>query len=187
MTVGGQTAMALSLDFLYPDRELNAEEISRDGAALIAALEDQRDARFVVQTTCFPDVDRPERGRLEVHLIVIDAGMDSERRSELLDDLEDLLSAPPLRWSFSPVESESDLLALVEPFEPAHVAEVARREEPCLPTDRVGGVGFGEDSSTREVMRELWSLSDRRMTHVQNAVPPDPEFRSASCPFLFNL
>lgn len=154
--MGESTASALTLDFLHPDRELNAEEITRDGVAFITALEAQRDARFVLQTTCIPDLERPERGRLKVHLVVIDDAT-SERRAELLDDLQDVLAAPPLRWSFSPVFGQEELHRLLEPLEPAHLAEVARREEPCMPTDWNGGIGFGGQPGVRAGLRGLWS------------------------------
>lgn len=157
----GDVGFALALRHLHPDRDLDAEAVTRDGVAFVTALEGQRDARFVLQTTCFPDPDQPEHGRLAIHLLVtLSASSEptDQRIDELCDDLLDLLAAPPVRWSFEPVTDADDLAAVISPLVPAHLAEVARREEPCMPTRWSGGIGFGVDPSERRADRPLWSM-----------------------------
>lgn len=151
-------ATALALDFLHPDREPNAVEVTRDGVALLTALEGQHDARFVLQTTCVPDPERPERGTLDIHLIVVHENGGAERRAELLDDIQDLLAAPPLRWSFSATPPGEESAKALDPFEVRHFAEVARREEPCAPTDWALRVGFTGKPGARRTERDLWSM-----------------------------
>ena len=100
----GDVCFALQLRHLHPDRELDAEAVTRDSVAFVTALEGQRDARFVLQTACFPDPRRPEHGRIAIHLIAtLSAASDptDDRIDELCDDLLDLLAAPPVRWSTS--------------------------------------------------------------------------------------
>lgn len=157
----GDVCFALTLRHLHPDRELDAETVTRDGVAFVTALEGQRDARFVLQTACFPDPSQPEYGRIAIHLLATltaDGQPTADRIDELCDDLLDLLSAPPVRWSFEPVTDSDDLAAVLEPLVPAQLAEVARREEPCMPTRWVGGIGFGNDPSIRTADRPLWSM-----------------------------
>lgn len=157
----GDVCFALTLRHLHPDRELDAEAVTRDGVAFVTALEGQHGARFVLQTACFPDPRKPEHGRLAIHLLATIAAASEPtdaRVDELCDDLLDLLSAPPVRWSFEPVTDIDELVAVLEPLTPAQLAEVARREEPCMPTRWVGGIGFGKDPSVRTADRPLWSM-----------------------------
>ena len=42
----GDVCFALTLRHLHPDRELDAETVTRDGVAFVTALEGHRDARF---------------------------------------------------------------------------------------------------------------------------------------------
>lgn len=140
---------------------MDSEAVTRDGVAFVTALEGQRDARFVLQTACFPDPRQPEHGRLAIHLLAAIASASEPtdaRVDELCDDLLDLLSAPPVRWSFEPVTDVDQLAAVLDPLTPAQLAEVARREEPCMPTRWVGGIGFGKDPSVRTADRPLWSM-----------------------------
>lgn len=157
----GDVCFALTLRHLHPDRELDAETVTRDGVAFVTALEGHRDARFVLQTACFPDPRRPEYGRIAIHLIATLAAAGqpaADRIDELCDDLLGLLAAPPVRWSFEPVTDIDELATVLEPFVPVQLAEVARREEPCMPTRWVGGLGFGNDPRVRTADRTLWSM-----------------------------
>ena len=157
----GDLCFALELKHLHPDRRLDTEAVTRDGVAFVTALEGQRDARFVLQTACFPNPAQPERGRLSIRLLVAlkHSGQDTTSRvEELCDDLLDLLAAPPVRWSFEPVTDADKLASVLEPVGAVHLAEVARREEPCLPTRWEGGVGFGADPTSRTPDRRLWSM-----------------------------
>lgn len=157
----GDVCFALTLRHLHPDRELDAETVTRDGVAFVTALEGQRDARFVLQTACFPDPCQPEYGRIAIHLLATLAAIGqptADRIDELCDDLLDLLAAPPVRWSFEPVTDINELATVLEPFVAVQLAEVARREEPCMPTRWVGSLGFGNDPRVRTADRTLWSM-----------------------------
>lgn len=122
---GADMCFALRLDHLHPDRAIKAEAITRDAVALVTALEGQRYSRFVLQTLCRPDTERPERGRIEVHLVAFVRGAEDpvglgcrDVVEELRDDLVNLLGAPPLRWSFSTVADGEELAASSTPSTP---------------------------------------------------------------------
>ena len=158
--VGSDICFALRLDHLFPDRALVAEEVTRDGVALLTALEGQRSARFVLQTLATPRPDRREHGGLSVHLIVaLQGGQDRKALvEEICDDLSDLLSAPPVRWSFSVLTDASALTDVLDPLPLNSLAELARREEPCAPTAWTTSVGFTHDGPTTTIERGLWSM-----------------------------
>lgn len=135
--------------------------MDRDAVALVMALDGHLDARFVLQMVARPETARSGVGELEVHLIVAVSGEDGaaptpERVDELGDDLLDVLSAPPIRWSFEPVPDD-ELAAVLDPFAPVHVAEIARREEPCGPLRVNTSPGFVPPAAP-QIERDLWSM-----------------------------
>lgn len=163
---GGERTFALRLAHLYPDRELTPALVTDDSLALVMSLDGHTDSCFVIQMVARPA--EPGRGRLELHLIASVRGADGEpatdaRVAEVCDDLLDVMSAPPLRWEFEPVRSGEALAAVLDPVEPAHVAEIARREEPCTPIDwnpffdRPAGF-VKREASTDDRVRTLWSM-----------------------------
>lgn len=155
----GEQCFALRLGHLHPDPDLDSAEVLREAVALITALEGQRSARFVLQTLCQPDREHPERGSLSVHLIAtVRSDAAGARIEELSDDLLDMLSAPPVRFTFAPVSEADELATVIDPFPPQHFAEIARREEPCQPTRWIGGIGFGADGGERTGERPIWSM-----------------------------
>jgi len=160
-----EARFALHLEHLHPDRTLNRDAITRDALAFVMAIDGHHDARFVLQMAAVPRGSSHADGRLDVHLITTVTGSDGEapsldRIAELSDDLLDISSAPPVRWSFSPVADESLLHAALAPVDPQHIAEIARREEPCSPVawTKGGRVGFGAESTEPSLDRSLWSM-----------------------------
>ena len=157
-----QAQFALKLEHLHPDRALKREEMESDAVSLVMALDGHHDARFVLQIVARPNASRSGVGELDVHLITTVTGDDgepptAERVDELCDDLLDMLSAPPIRWSFAPVLEADELAAALQPFVPTHMAEIARREEPCGPLRASTHPGFvGRSASQLE--RDLWSM-----------------------------
>jgi hypothetical protein len=144
-----ETRFALRLDQLHPDHELTADNLAHETVAFLTALEDQRDARFILQTAAWPNAERPERGRLDVDLIVVvqgDVGVppSDDRVEELADDLMDLTAASPLRWRFGPVADAETLDAVLDTIPASQFAEIARREEPCTPTEWSSSMGFSK-------------------------------------------
>lgn len=173
--VGGAAAdelrFGLRLDQLYPDRALNPEEIARDALSFVMAMDGHTDSRFVLQMLADPaggGGDGAAVGRMTVHLLTTVTGVDGDapsldRVAELSDDLLDVLSAPPLRWGFSPVSDEAALRRAIEPVVPRYLAEIARREEPCSPVQWANGspIGFGAataDMAEARTDRSLWSM-----------------------------
>lgn len=161
--VRGETRFALQLEHLHPDRGLRAEEITRDALAFVMAMDGHHDARFVLQMVARPGEVADSSGSLDVHLICTVAGSDGEdpdldRVAELSDDLLDVLAAPPVRWSFVPVMEETQLTAILEPLTTTHLAEIARREEPCSPIRWTGQPGFATTDPGPRLDRSLWSM-----------------------------
>ncbi len=169
----GELRFAIALEHLHPDRDLEPEDAVRDAVAFVMAMDGQSDARFVLQLLSTPQPDAPESGSLHVHLITAITGPDGDeptpdRVAELSDDLLDMLGAPPRRGSFVPVQDGGELQEILAPFDPAHWAEIARREEPCSPLRWSGSTrGFGfspagadptERGSLSVVDRSLWSM-----------------------------
>lgn len=158
----GESSFALKLERLHPDRSLGRDGIDSDAVAVVMALDGHHDARFVLQMVAHPDAKRTGVGELDVHLITTVTGEfgdapKADRVEEICDDLLDILSAPPVRWSFVPVSSDDELAIVLDPLYPAHMAEVARREEPCGPLRVTTHPGFlAQGPSTIE--RDLWSM-----------------------------
>jgi len=165
VTTGRSTRFALALDYLHPDERVTLETVVRDGAALLTALEGQRDATFTLQTVARPVPRSPERGRLEVHLVVtlVRTGgrpVLKRRVAELADDLLDLFGAPPVRWSFTPVTDPVVLGRVLDPLPATHYAEIVRREEPVGPAwlDRWATAGFTVEPGERRDDGGLWTM-----------------------------
>lgn len=157
-TWGDGVCFALTLEHLHPDRKLNAESITSDAVALVTSLEGQTDARFVLQAVARPDVVQPERGTIDLALLTIVSSDSPDVVTDLCDDLLDLLSAPPLRWSFRPVDDPEELSRLLNPFEATSFAEIARREEPCIAPSTRRPPGFtSDDDPPRKSTSRLWS------------------------------
>lgn len=163
-TSSGEVRFGLRLDHLVPDRALKFDEVLRDGLPLVMALDGHHDARFAIQIAAHPSPGSPELGRLEVHLLATVGDPEAsdppsmDRVAELADDLLDVLSSPPLRFGVSAVVDEAALTSAFEPLEALHVAEVARREEPCTPVRWSKVPSFQPGDGIERVDRSLWSL-----------------------------
>lgn len=156
--LAGGVCFALALEHLHPDRRLDAAAAAGDAVALITSLEGQTDSRFVLQILAEPDFDRPERGTIEVALLVVVHDGTEDRVEEICDDLLDLLGSPPLRWTFAPVENGERLERLISPFAASSFAEIARREEASSGFERVRPTGFihSPSEATSDIHR-VWS------------------------------
>lgn len=174
--VDGGVCFALELDFLHPDRRFSAATVTADAVALVTSLEGHIRTRFVIQTVANPDVDRPEKGTVDVAIIAVIEESSDVDVDELCDDLLDVLTWPPLRWSFSPVAEAERLQLILKPFDATSFAEIARREEPCPPhlprrtTGFIGEPGTGTDGPARDLW-SMWTLGPatadfRRVTSV---------------------
>ncbi|MFT4263472.1 MAG: hypothetical protein QM572_08835 [Nocardioides sp.] len=122
------------------------EETRRDMVAMLTALEGHHGCTFTLQWLAFPSVGDARGGRIEVSLIVAIPGTSGGALvEEITDDVDDVLNGPPGLWTFDRVTDPAELEAILNPFEPAYVAEIVRREED-LPgreqgPDSVQGVG----------------------------------------------
>lgn len=178
-----EVTLAVGLDSLQPDRDLKPEDATREAVAFTMAMEGQHDARFVLQMVAEPQPSAPESGTLQVHLLVTVRGADGEspsdrRINELADDVLDILSAPPRRASYRLVDDEHELHGLLTPVEPTHLAEIARREEPCSPlrwTSHTEGFGFARREVTHPPLdaaeRRQWDVIDRSLWSMWSLGP----------------
>lgn len=182
-----ERTFVVALESLQPDRDLKPEKATREAVAFIMAMEGQSDARFVVQMLATPRPEAPESGALQVHLLVTVQGADGappadHRIDELADDVLDVLSAPPRRASYRLVEDEDELRRLLAPVEPNHLAEIARREEPCSPlrwTTHTEGFGFAQrdrQEPARDIAeRRQWDVIDRSLWSMWSLGPASPD------------
>ena len=160
---GGEARFALHLRHLHPDREFAKEALTRDAVAIVMALDGHFDARFVLQYVARPGAV-PGVGKLDVDVIVALSGAGGaapslEGASELADDLVDIVSAPPLRWSLEAVADPTQLTRILDPIEPSYLAEVARREEPAGPIRwPFSEAGFQSAGGPAKADRPLWSM-----------------------------
>lgn len=158
----GRPAFALSLAQLHPERRATGDVITADAATLVGALERHDGVTFVLQTVARPaGSDGP--GQLEVAFIVLlpedtPAERAAAMAAEVADDVLDLLAAPPVRWSFDAVREQDRLRAVLEPFAAHSVAQLMRRESPCVPSEWRNTGGFGSPPGERYARRDVWSL-----------------------------
>ncbi len=184
-----ESTFAVALDSLQPDRDLKPETTTREAVAFIMAMEGQTDARFVLQMLATPHPAAPEVGSLQVHLVVTVRGSSGEppaeqRIEELADDVLDVLSAPPRRASYRLVDDDHELAQLLAPVAPNHLAEIARREEPCSPlrwTSHTEGFGFAPRDRARPLEettdRRQWDVIDRSLWSMWSLGPASPDLR----------
>ncbi len=182
-----ESIFAVALDSLQPDSDLKPDAATREAVAFIMAMEGQIDARFVLQMLATPEPSAPESGALDVHLLVTVQGAEGvppsdHRIDELADDVLDVLSAPPRRASYRLVEDAAELQRILTPVEPQHLAEIARREEPCSPlrwTTHTEGFGFTRRDKTEPlpdaVDRRQWDVIDRSLWSMWSLGPASPD------------
>ncbi|NLX17648.1 MAG: hypothetical protein GXY45_11885, partial [Ramlibacter sp.] len=100
------------------------------------------DPIFALRLIAHPDPAIPERGRLDAALLVrISAAEADECQQLALEFWRTVRNVLPLAqdfvYNFEPVADEQALLALLQPFEPAVIAEIVHRESvPRLDADR---------------------------------------------------
>ena len=175
----GGPCFALELEHFIPTRSVTADQINSEMVALVAALEGHTGARLALQLLATPDPQRPLLGRFEVHLIgTVDADVSDDRADVILEavkeDVIDLLSAPPHRWSFRVVRDPAEFGRIMRPFLAADLAEIVRREEECEPVSWSRSLGFGANQAPPVADRPIWSMwtlgppsADlRRLVHV---------------------
>ncbi|MEI6571639.1 MAG: DUF87 domain-containing protein, partial [Actinomycetes bacterium] len=158
-----EICFALGLTDLRALELPGVENLSREFVALISALDGQRDTRFVLQTTASPAIGGDDAGRLKIHIIVAVSGVadslpTADRLDELVDDLLDLLNAPPVRWIFEPVVGLEALKAVLEPIDSKFHAEIARREESIAQAETSFPIGFNRRSTRRTHSNPLWGM-----------------------------
>lgn len=130
-------------------REVDENELTetrRDLVAMLTALEGHRECTFTLQWLAYPALADGYGGSLEVSVIVaIPSGTTQAGVEEISDDVSDVLNGPPGLWTFERVTAAAELDRILHPFEPNHLAEVARREEPLPGSDmHDGGIQIGQ-------------------------------------------
>lgn len=136
-------------------------DIQRDLVAVTTGLEGHLDCCFTVQWLCDPRPGDPHGGQIEVSVLTrIDGDPSDAKVAEIVDDLLDLLNGPPGVWSFEAVVDSDRLAELLDPWEPAHIAGIARREESLRAELQRSGVGFvpADPTAARMPRPDLWSM-----------------------------
>ena len=76
----GEVCFALRLTDLRANRIPTGIGLTREFVAFIAALDGQRDARFILQTVARPSSPSDPGGRLELTLLTVLSGRDGQSR-----------------------------------------------------------------------------------------------------------
>ncbi len=135
--------------------------MQRDIVAFVIGLEGFTDASVVFQLVGRPVPDVPERGTVAINLLaVVDDTPDAtERLNIVTEDLLDLSTVAPTRWTFEPIDDDAGLKNAVSPVPTTHTAEIARSEHPLWNDDAWAEAGFRPQSRQIPALWAMWHLS----------------------------